>query len=193
MEELAEKLSKYIFKNSFITLDELKNISFILDCYFRDKIYQGIVESQKNIYIMSYDFDTITIKVVYESLKKRIIEIYNENDFYRYLKNVAYFNISIIIFLFHEFRHSMQAYEMQKKSLLGSLYQKSRDFISKKGEYAMFYRAIYNKYHEHFSIEINANYMAYLWIIEVLELLDFDDRDFYKELLINKLQYEYFF
>lgn len=194
MEKLCDKLYKYVFMNHLVSLEDIKDIANILDSYFRDKIYNGIDFLEDNANPLTYSFRLNKIRAVYKSLKDKVLNVYQNSKFSKIIDFVSFFNIYIIFLLFHEFRHSMQAFEIEIKSPLGSLYKKSVDFISIEDSLSKIaHMAIYQMYHDHFLFEVNANYMAFLWLIELLELLEFNNVRIFEGLFIDKMQGEYDF
>lgn len=167
MKDLKDYLRLLNQHQRLVTQEDIEYIYNILSSLFDVRI-KGLEFVENDAYILSYDYNSHKIRVDYESSLK----YYFDKVKYSGLNIVSLINYYITFALIHEFCH-----EVQRSSNLDSDIKKVYDLCFKyTGEVDttnkladMVRKMIYNKLHDYFAIEINANVIATEYLVSIVD------------------------
>lgn len=167
MKDLRDYLRLLNQHQRLVTTEDIEYIFNILSSLFDVEI-KGLEFVENDSYILSYDYSNKRVRVDYNS----VIKYYFEKAKKSGLDLVSLINYYITFALIHEFCH-----EVQRSSELDSDIKKVYDLCFRytgEGETTnklveMVRKMIYNKLHDYFAIEINANVIATEYLISILD------------------------
>ena len=188
MGDLKDYLNNINREARLIDEYDIINICYLIR-YGLDIEVNGIKYVDDNIYPLYLDFSSMMICANYNSLINYCDSLSKSDE----LDRIALINYHIVFCLLHEFMHVKQVKEEQIPGVK-ELYDVCNGYISIDDSnkiVASIKRVIYNKLHDYFATEINANILAYE---ELLEVIDKDYRSYFiKELyqLLKRVYLDY--
>lgn len=128
----------------------------------------NILTQMYEINIEGVDFRTGEVNTIYYSVDNNIIVIDYEKFFKRNLS--IYSNYLMLFSLVHEVRHAAQYLSsVSSDDIISRIYLDCFDYISKNTFIA---KIFYSRNHDDFPIEINADIVAYIFVIYVAYMLN---------------------
>lgn len=167
MKDLRDYLRLLNQHQRLVTEEDIKYIFNILSSLFDVEI-KGLEFVENDSYVLSYDYNNKLIRVDYEKSLKYYYDKAKKSG----LDLVSLINYYITFALIHEFCHEVQRSseldnDIKKVYDLCFRYTGELDTTNKLAE--MVRKMIYNKLHDYFAIEINANVIATEYLIGIVD------------------------